>query len=91
MTMLVWFRRDLRVQDNPALMQAITDAREKGQAVEAVYLHSPDDEGNWASGGASRWYLHHSLLAQQRSLAEIGISLRCLKGSAFEDLTTYAA
>ena len=48
--MLVWFRRDLRVQDNPALMQTITDAREKGPAVEAVYLHSPDDEGNRSIG-----------------------------------------
>lgn len=90
MTMLVWFRRDLRVQDNPALMQAIIEAREKGQAVEAVYLHSPGDEGNWAIGGASRWYLHHSLLAHQRSLAELGIPLRCLKGSAREVLNAYA-
>ncbi len=82
MTLLVWFRRDLRVQDNPALAQAIEDARASGQAVQAVYLHSPQDEGHWAIGGASRWYLQQSLLAHQQALARLGIPLCCLQGPA---------
>jgi len=91
MTVVVWFRRDLRVQDNPALMQAIADARQKGLAVEAVYVHSPEDEGEWAIGSASRWYLRHSLVAHQRTLAELGIPVRCFKGDALEVLNAYTA
>ena len=36
-TTLVWFRRDLRLSDNPALAAAVADS----DHVVAVYLHAP--------------------------------------------------
>ncbi|MEW8509090.1 MAG: deoxyribodipyrimidine photo-lyase [Candidatus Thiodiazotropha sp.] len=74
---LVWFRRDLRLQDNLALHTALVS----GQPVLALYIHDPQPKDGWAIGGASRWYLHHSLLSLQQDLAEIGVPLVCLRGS----------
>jgi deoxyribodipyrimidine photo-lyase len=58
---LVWFRRDLRLQDNPAL-QAALDA---GHVPVPVYIHAPHEEGDWAPGGASNAWLHRSPAARR--------------------------
>ncbi|MGN6479734.1 cryptochrome/photolyase family protein [Luteibacter sp.] len=63
-TAIVWFRRDLRLADNPALVAA-AGAHER---VIPLYIHAPDEEGEWAPGAASRWWLHHSLEALDRGL-----------------------
>ena len=55
-TTVVWFRQDLRLADNPALDWA----RSRGGVV-PLFVWAPDEEGKWAPGGASRWWLHHSL------------------------------
>ncbi|MBK8285638.1 MAG: deoxyribodipyrimidine photo-lyase [Ahniella sp.] len=73
---IVWFRRDLRVRDNPALTAACAD----GGPVLAVYVHSPRDAGPWGPGGASRWWLHHSLAALTSDLNRLGIPLLLLRG-----------
>ena len=39
---IVWFRQDLRVQDNPALAAAAA----LGQPVIPVYIHAPEEEGD---------------------------------------------
>ena len=57
MTTIVWFRQDLRLADNPALAAAAL----AGGPVIPVYILAPDEEGAWAPGGASRWWLHYSL------------------------------
>jgi deoxyribodipyrimidine photo-lyase len=65
-TALVWFRRDLRLHDNPALSQAVAaHAR-----VIPVYIHAPQEEAPWVPGGASRWWLHHSLAALDTALRQ---------------------
>jgi deoxyribodipyrimidine photo-lyase len=56
-TAIHWFRQDLRLADNPALFAATRAA----DAVIPVYLWSPEDEGSWPPGAASRWWLHESL------------------------------
>ncbi|OZB59037.1 MAG: deoxyribodipyrimidine photolyase [Lysobacterales bacterium 14-68-21] len=61
---IVWFRRDLRLADNPAL-HAACGAHER---LLPVYIHAPQEEGEWAPGAASRWWLHHSLGALRASL-----------------------
>jgi deoxyribodipyrimidine photo-lyase len=61
---IVWFRRDLRLADNPALAAAA----EAHEAVLPVYLHAPEALGASAPGAASRWWLHHSLAALDASL-----------------------
>jgi len=54
---IVWFRRDLRLQDNPALAHALANH----QQVLALYVHAPREDEPWAAGGASQWWLHHAL------------------------------
>ena len=54
---IVWLRQDLRLADHPALSAAACHH----DRVLAVYIHAPDEEGDWAPGAARRWWLHHSL------------------------------
>lgn len=80
MRALVWFRDDLRVQDNLALLAAVEHAQ-SGDVV-AVYLldeHSPEVR---RLGGASKWWLHHSLTALREELAALGIQLIFRTGAA---------
>ena len=53
---IVWFRQDLRLQDNPALSAALA----LGGPVLPVWILDDAGEGDWAAGGATRWWLHHS-------------------------------
>lgn len=57
------FRRDLRLSDNPALIAAA-----KTGPVLPVYLHDEEEAENWATGSASKFWLHHSLHALDKSL-----------------------
>ncbi len=57
---LVWFRNDLRLDDNPALRMAL----EEGYAPVPVYIHAPDEEGGWLPGAASDAWRHRSLRRQ---------------------------
>jgi len=75
---LVWFRRDLRLQDNPAL-QAALDA---GHVPVPVYIHAPREEGEWAPGGASNSWLHRSLAALDADLRARGSSLVLRQGDS---------
>ncbi|WMJ68790.1 deoxyribodipyrimidine photo-lyase [Stenotrophomonas sp. 24(2023)] len=79
---LVWFRRDLRLQDNPAL-QAALDA---GHDVVPVYIHAPHEEGAWAPGAASDAWLHRSLAALDADLRACGSSLLLRQGDSLEVL-----
>jgi deoxyribodipyrimidine photo-lyase len=72
---LLWFRRDLRLADNPA-WQAIID---EGHAPVPVYIHDEPDT-DWQTGEASAWWLHHSLIALQQSLRKHGSDLLIFKG-----------
>ncbi len=83
---ILWFRRDLRLADNPALAAAL----EEGPVI-PVYVHSPEDEGDWAPGGAQRWWLHESLTALSRSLEDRRSRLVIRRGPAAEVIPTLAA
>ncbi len=67
---IVWFRNDLRVEDNPALRAAV----DRG-AVIPVFVWSPAEEGKWSPGGASRWWLHHSIISFDDRLRKLGSRL----------------
>jgi deoxyribodipyrimidine photo-lyase len=77
-TAIVWFRQDLRLADNPALDAALAS----GAKVLCVYIHSPEDEGDWPPGGATKWWLHHSLKSLAVSLEALGARLDLFSGSA---------
>ncbi len=75
---IVWFRQDLRLQDNPALAAAVA----RGGAVVPVFILDDAVEGRWPMGGASRWWLHHSLAALDESLRERGSRLVLARGDS---------
>ncbi len=75
---LVWFRRDLRLTDNPAL----DAAARTGAPVIPVYVLDDGDAGDWSIGGASRWWLHQSLKALDESLRGRGSRLVLRAGPA---------
>lgn len=68
---IVWFRRDLRLEDNDVLAHALVMTHR----VIPVYIHAPGENGPWAMGAAARWWLHHSLAALDAALRERGSRL----------------
>lgn len=68
---VVWFRRDLRLADNPALCAAITS----GANVLPLYIHAPETEVPWQRGAASKVCLHYSLQALDTELQRLGSRL----------------
>src|SRR5271165_5609079 len=83
---LVWFRSDLRLADHAALCAAIRGGRQ----ILPVYVLDEDAAGAWAPGGASRWWLHHSLSALTASLARRGAPLVLRRGAAAEEIPALA-
>lgn len=81
---LLWFRQDLRLQDNPALAAAIA----RGGAVVPVFILDDEGEGRWRPGGASRWWLHQSLTSLDASLRSRGSRLVIARGSSEAVLQT---
>ena len=81
-TAIVWFRRDLRVHDNPALRAAAGSA----DRIVPVFAWAPDEEAPWAPGAASRWWLHHALAALGASLRKLGAPLVIRRGPALRVL-----
>ena len=79
---ILWFRRDFRLADNPALQAAV----DSGYPVLPVYIHDPEAEGDWAPGAASNWWRHHSLQALSDALAERGLGLVIRRGPAGDTL-----
>jgi len=79
---IVWFRRDFRLSDNPALDRA----RSEYGRVLPVYIHDPDALGDWAPGAASRWWLHHALVDLRDRLESRGAPLVLRSGPALETL-----
>ncbi len=75
-TAIVLFRRDLRVVDNPALSAASAAHAQ----VLPVYVHAPAEDGAWAAGAASRWWLHRSLDELGRELLACGSGLHLRLG-----------
>ncbi|KAM6543899.1 hypothetical protein CsatB_008346 [Cannabis sativa] len=67
---IVWFRRDLRVEDNPALAAGV-----RAGAVIAVFVWAPEEEGHYYPGRVSRWWLKQSLAHLDFSLRSFGTSL----------------
>jgi deoxyribodipyrimidine photo-lyase len=75
-TALVWFRHDLRLTDHPALHRALREH----QSIIPAYIHAPHEEAPWEPGAASRWWLHHSLMALNTDLRRHGSRLIVRQG-----------
>jgi deoxyribodipyrimidine photo-lyase len=83
---LMWFRNDLRLSDNPALHAAATS----GAPVIPIYIFDDEAPGDWRMGGASRWWLGGSLAALELSLEAIGSRLILSRGPTRHVLTRLA-
>ncbi|MBX6329749.1 MAG: deoxyribodipyrimidine photo-lyase [Pseudolabrys sp.] len=77
---IVWFRRDLRLADNPALLAAIRS----GRPLIPAFILDDETPGRWRLGGAARWWLHRSLASLHDSLAAAGSRLILRRGRAVE-------
>ncbi len=75
---IVWFRHDLRLEDNPALIAAV----ERGGPVLPLYIWAPQEEGAWSPGSASRWWLHQSLGQLDDALRAVGSRLILRRGES---------
>ncbi|WP_294242818.1 deoxyribodipyrimidine photo-lyase [uncultured Sphingomonas sp.] len=78
---ILWFRQDLRLHDQPALLAA-------ADAGPVIPVYTLDDEtpGDWRMGAAQRWWLHHSLTSLAKDLEELGSRLILRRGKAVDIL-----
>lgn len=86
-TSIVWLRDDLRLDDNPALSEATA----LGLPLTVVYILDEESEGVRPLGGATKWWLHHSLASLAGALEAKGSSLLLRRGPAEEVIRELSA
>ena len=84
-TTILWLRQDLRLADQAALLAACKEG-----PVVPVYVLDDIGPRDWAIGGASRWWLHHSLADLDASLRAMGSRLILRRGASADALTAVA-
>jgi deoxyribodipyrimidine photo-lyase len=84
-TAIYWFRKDLRVRDNPALTAALAE----NDVVVPVYIHAEATD-RWGLGNASAWWLDQSLRKLNEELAKLGTRLIVRKGELIEEVGNVA-
>ena len=82
---ILWLRRDLRLADQPALAFAAAAG-----PIVPVFVLDDENAGGHAYGGASRWWLHHSLESLARDLGKHNVRLILRRGDAVEELCKVA-
>ncbi|MCB2060230.1 MAG: deoxyribodipyrimidine photo-lyase [Novosphingobium sp.] len=82
---ILWFRRDLRLKDQAALMAAARQG-----PVIPVYVLDDETPKHRRMGGASRWWLHHSLASLRAALRDRGSRLILRRGKCDEVLAALA-
>jgi deoxyribodipyrimidine photo-lyase len=78
---ILWFRRNLRLDDNAALQKALAI----GQPILPVYIVDDLD-----LGGASRWWLHYSLQSLDGAISDRGGKLILATGDPARELERLA-
>ena len=86
MSAIVWFYRDLRLSDHPAL----SAARARHEHIVPVFILDEGTDNPWPIGAASRWWLHHSLQRLDGSLRQRGSRLVIRRGNPLHVLKTLA-
>ncbi len=75
-TAILWFRRDLRVHDHPALAAALAAA---DHVVPVFVIDDALLAGRWPAPNRA-WFMRESLVALSGALVERGAALRILRG-----------
>lgn len=65
---ILWYRNDLRLADHAPLRAAVAS----GAPIIPLFIVDEATPGHWRAGGASRWWLHHSLAALDADLGGLG-------------------
>jgi deoxyribodipyrimidine photo-lyase len=79
---ILWFRRDLRLADNPGVEAAL----QYGCPVIPAFVLDERARADWDDGGASRWWLHGSLAALNERLHALGGRLILRRGDSLREL-----
>ena len=82
---ILWFRRDLRLSDRAALLAAA-----QAGPVIPVFILDDATPKHRKMGGASRWWLHHSLKSLDASLRAKGSQLILRRGKVTDILPALA-
>ena len=82
---ILWLRRDLRLADQAALVAAAGEG-----PVVPVYILDDDTPRHRKMGAASRWWLHHSLVALAKAFDARGSKLILRQGKSDEMLAALA-
>lgn len=84
-TTVVWYSNNLRTDDHAAL----SAAAERGSVV-PVYVFNPEYTGHSVMGGATKWWVHHSLSSLSDDLKRMGSPLVIRKGDPAVELRKVA-
>jgi len=75
---LLLFRDDLRLTDNPALIEAVASKK----PLILAYIYEEPPAGGRPLGAALQWWLHHSLVSLAQSIKSRGGALHLFKGDS---------
>ena len=78
---LMWFRRDLRIEDNPALYEACLSR----SGVVAIHIKTPLTWASHHMGHPQQQWLNANLDCLAQSLASLNIPLLLLEADFFSD------
>ena len=81
MRALVWFRSDLRIEDNPALKEAFKNS----DIVEAVFLYSQNQHISHNEANVKIEFLIKSLFSLEERLSKLNIPLTIIESNGFEE------
>ena len=84
MTIILWYRQDLRISNHTALHEA----SKTGNKIIPLYIHNEKEHTPWQTGPASNWWLHHSLEKLDQDLQTMGSRLVIQQGDSFDILKT---
>lgn len=79
---LVWFRNDLRLNDNPALYNACL----QGDPVKALYIATPSQWQQHNEAPAKLGFRNEALKSLQKELAALGIKLETIECHGFDEI-----
>lgn len=79
---LVWFRNDLRINDNPALFYACQSA----QAVIAIYIATPQQWFQHDDAAVKIDFWRRNLITLEKSLAELNIELQFFRVDDYKQI-----
>ena len=77
---IFWFRRDLRIDDNPGLYEALTNSK----SVIPIFIFDTNIIDNLASDDNRIKFIWHSLSLLNERLKEVGSTLNIFKGNPLE-------